>query len=357
MPLSRLSAPSRESLALEASFQHCRGIMRGHSKSFYFAARLLPAPKRRAAQALYGFFRTLDDVVDRRGVDAGEAEARAMLDAWRGWLRGSNAELEAHPLTPALIHTLDRYRVPRAYLLQLVDGVEADLGSVRYETFAELTTYCFSVASTVGLTLCAVLGCQGEDAPARAAELGVAMQLTNILRDVAEDHALGRVYLPEQEMARAGYSAEKLARGVVDESFRTLMQDLIARARLYYARGLAGVRLLSPDSRFAIAVAGRSYAAILTKIEALDYDVFSERAHVSLREKLGLAAGYLMSPRRRTASLEALPAGWPSGDALLAAAGRTPPSFATSGFPSPALDDLSARPPLASADSVLLPEA
>jgi phytoene synthase len=339
--------------SLEASFEYCRGVMRRHSKSFSFAARLLPAPKRRAAQALYGFFRTLDDIVDQRGVGIGDEQARAELHAWRRWIDGRNDALDAHPLVPALVDTLDRYRVPRQYLLQLLDGVEADLGPVRYESFAQLTAYCFNVASTVGLTLCAVLGYTDETAPARAAELGVAMQLTNILRDVGEDLQLGRIYLPAEEMRRAGYDAERLERAVVDQRFRELMQDLIARTRLYYVRGMAGIGLLSPDSRFAIAVAARSYAAILTRIEALDYDVFSQRAHVGFGGKFGLAARQLALGGRYRSAFAPLPVGWPSGDTLLAAAYGGRPVSVASG-PATAFDQLSGSTPAPGADAVLL---
>ncbi|MGI8549240.1 MAG: phytoene/squalene synthase family protein [Dehalococcoidia bacterium] len=316
-PLSLESFPGRQH-SLEASYANCREVMRRHSKSFYFAARLLPSGKRRAAQALYGFFRELDDLVDCRGIEISAAQAHARLAAWKDWLVGGCPRLNDHPLAPALVDTLERFQVPRNYLLQLADGIEADLGDVRYETFAELTGYCFNVASTVGLTLCAVLGTSSEQAPARAAELGVAMQLTNILRDVAEDHRLGRVYLPREDMARAGYSMEKLALGTVDASFCRLMAELIARARLYYDCGLSGVEMLDGDSRFAIAVAGRSYAAILNKIEQRGYDVFSGRAHVSFREKLGLAAALLVHVDRLPAHAESLPPHWPSGTTLLA---------------------------------------
>lgn len=316
MPSQRPS-PERFGDRLEASYVYCRAVMEAHSRSFTFATRLLPAAKRRAAYALYGFFRALDDLVDKRGVEISEAQARAELESWKAWLNGGCHWLDDHPLAPALSDTLERYAVPRAYLLQLANGVEADLGEVCYETFAELAAYCFNVASTVGLTLCAVLGAQGEEAPARAAELGVAMQLTNILRDVGDDFQLGRVYLPLEDMERAGYSKERLAAGCVDESFRALMAELITRARLYYAGGLSGVRLLSRDSRFAIAVAGRAYAGILDKIEARDYDVFSGRAHVSFREKLLLAGGLLLRADRLPSGPQPLPAGWPTGTTLL----------------------------------------
>src|SRR6185437_14867128 len=181
---------------------------------------------------------------------------------------------------------------PAVYLQMLVDGVASDLSGPRIASWSELRGYCVQVASSVGLALCHLLGV-GDDPLAREAaiELGIAMQLTNILRDVGADLRAGRVYLPADDLAAHGYCHDRLARlaaevarsgpGVLDDQFRDLMRTQIARARAHYARGIAGVARLPADGRRAILLAARLYRAILNDIEGADYDVFTRRAATS----------------------------------------------------------------------------
>lgn len=309
---------------LEASYAACTRIMRANASTFSLATRLLPAERRRATTALYGLFRTLDDLVDTVAAGArARAEALAELRRWRAWLADAGEPAPDHPVVPAFADTLRRWSIDRAYFVQLTYGLEDDLEDRRYATFTDLALYCYRVASTVGLAMCSVLGVSDDEACGYAAELGVAMQLTNILRDVREDAGNGRVYLPWEELRLAGWDEERLLRGGVDEPFRALMRRQVGRARSYYARGMAGLPYLSPDARFAILVAARAYGGILGEIERRDYDVFAGRARVSTARKLGVVVGSYLTRRRfgeASGAGATLPAGEPTGLDLIGAA-------------------------------------
>jgi 15-cis-phytoene synthase len=306
---------------LDASYDACRRIMRFHASTFTLACRLLPPRRRHATWALYGLFRTLDNLVDDTAAGATDAAtARAELHRWRAWLEDPTSEPPAHPLVPAFLDTVRRYAIPMRYFVELTEGLESDIENRRYADFAELALYCYRVASTVGLAMCSVLGCTSPAAAGAAAELGVAMQLTNILRDVREDVEQGRVYLPQDELAAAGWSEARLRRGGIDEPFRDLMRRQIARARVYYGRGVAGLPYLSPDARFAILVAARAYAQILREIERRDYDVFAGRVRASLTTKLRTVVTSYIELRRWAAprGVLVLRPGEPSGAELIA---------------------------------------
>ena len=274
---------------LDDAYTLAREITREASKSFYLSTLLLPHPKRRAIQALYAFLRTTDNIVD----DGGAGATLAALEGWR--LRSRRATCDQdHPVLLAWADTRDRFGVPQALAEELIDGVAMDLTIRRYDTFAALERYCYCVASTVGLMCLHIVGCT-DDHPAavRAAtpyaiQLGLAMQLTNILRDIGEDARAGRIYLPLDEIRHAGYSEGDLLAGAITPAFRRLMEDQIARAQSFYDASQRGIALLHPDSRFAIASAAAIYRGILPKIVANDYDVFSRRAHLTLRQKLWL---------------------------------------------------------------------
>jgi phytoene synthase len=259
------------------------------ARTFALAARFLPARYRRAVVVLYAFCRVIDDLVDDPPPELSNEQIRARLYGWRRWLHqeGCGSRMpEPEELAIELEAVLRRFSVPRAYLLALLDGVETDLVPVTICTFKELYIYCMRVAGTVGLAMCHLLGARHTSAYRAAAELGVAMQLTNILRDLGSDLRRGRSYLPADELAQFGYSPARLrylatTSAIPDDSFRALMRFQIERAQMYYARGLAGVWLLPPEVRLAVLVAGRVYRAILKAIEAQDYNVLGQRAVVS----------------------------------------------------------------------------
>jgi phytoene synthase len=273
---------------LVRAYQHCEALTAIHSRSFHLASALLPAHKRRAVRALYAFCRVTDDIVDRELTDdnsmnpSGE-DPRTRLQWWR------HQVLQTHPAEDNLVvlawaDTRLRYRVPPRYIEQLIDGVARDLAPVRYQTFEELTAYCYGVASTVGLMSMHIIGYSGTRAIPYAIKLGVALQVTNILRDIAEDWRSGRLYLPQADLARFGLAEADLAQGVasgmVTAAWRAFMQYQIARNRQLYQEALPGICDLDSDGRFAIQAAAELYCAILRDIELHDYNVFRRRARI-----------------------------------------------------------------------------
>ncbi len=265
---------------LEQAYNHCESLTSFNSRSFYLASGLMKPDARRAVRALYAFCRTTDDIVDDvPGDNSG------LLLAWRERALGWNPP--KHDLVAtAWADSRSRYNIPQQYAEQLFEGVARDIIQNRYETFEDLTTYCYGVASTVGLMSMHIIGYESEEAVRYAIKLGVALQLTNILRDVAEDWDKGRVYLPQDELRTFGLSEADIAAGVVDDRWRAFMKYQIDRARRIYEEAWPGIQMLDSQGRLAIAAAATFYRAILDDIEAHDYDVFSRRAHVSKWGKL-----------------------------------------------------------------------
>ncbi len=275
-------APHRLSVApgaLHAAYRHCEWITKSHSRTFYMASSLLPPDKRRSVRALYAFCRVSDDLVDREGGDP-----RAALAVWRARLAGPLSP-EFDPVALAWVDTRLRYGIPDRYEQQLLDGVARDLESRRYATFEELAAYCYGVASTVGLMAMHITGFSSTEAIPYAVKLGVALQLTNILRDVGEDWRAGRLYLPQEELAAFRLDEDGMEQGRVDLQWRRFMRFQIERNRRLYAEALPGIAMLSRDARLAVAAAADLYRAILEDIERHDMDVFNRRAHLSGWEK------------------------------------------------------------------------
>ena len=275
--------------SLKNAYKQAEVITAAHSKSFYFASGLLPEEKRSAARALYAFCRTVDDIVD-------EVESKKdrdyELDYWRNVVE--TASLSHRPaqdyadnlVASAWADTLVRYHIPRHYALQLIDGVARDLSQTRYQTFDDLATYCYGVASTVGLMSMYIVGFKNHEAVPYAIKLGVALQMTNILRDVGEDYRNGRLYLPREELITYGIREEDIAAGRVTDNWRQFMRFQIERTRQLYAESWAGVKLLEREGQFAIGAASVFYQGILDEIEKNDYDVFSRRASLSALGKI-----------------------------------------------------------------------
>jgi phytoene synthase len=271
---------------LARSYAWCEGVARAQAGNFYHAFRLLPAGQRRALCALYAFMRVADDLAD--GPHA-PPEKERLLDGWRRQLRAALAGDYHHPLHPALHHTLTAHAVPPGYLEDVLDGVSMDLATASYDTFPDLYRYCYRVASAVGLACIHVWGFLGERAKEHAEAAGIALQLTNILRDLGEDAARGRVYLPREDLRRFGYPAEALAEGRRDGGFRELMRFQVQRARAYYLRAEPLAGLLRPAGRAVFLVMLRTYRGLLEAIERRDYDVFSSRVRLGRLHKLWLA--------------------------------------------------------------------
>lgn len=264
---------------LKAALCRCEQITAARSRTFHLASGLLPPQKRQAIRVLYAFCRRVDDAVD---ASADPEQALAELQA-------RLAGADAGPPDPVLVVwglVQRQYRIPAVYVEQLLEGVSRDLQTSRYESFEALAEYCYGVASTVGLMAMHIIGYSGPEAVPYAVRLGVALQLTNILRDVAEDWGRGRLYLPLDELAAFGLGEEDVAAGRADNRWRDFMRFQVARARAIYRAALPGIGYLHPDGRLAVAAAAELYGGILDAIEANNYDVFGRRAHLSLLAKV-----------------------------------------------------------------------
>jgi len=271
-------------------------MTRHHAKTFYFASHVLPAQKRADAYAVYAFCRYVDDQIDLAPDEAARLRAFAdlshLLHAVYLPEDHEHAELGGGslPWLPAFRETVARRAIPATYFEDLLKGVEMDRGRVRLQTWEELDLYCYHVASVVGLIMVHVMTEPAPELLKPARDLGTAMQLTNILRDIAEDWERDRLYLPADELEKFGLTAEDIAQKRLGDSFRAMMRFQIGRARAYYSYGDAGIPGLPDDgSRFCARLMSIIYAAILDEIERADYDVFRGRARVSLPRKLWLA--------------------------------------------------------------------
>jgi phytoene synthase len=292
---------------IKKAYEYCRNVTRTHAKSFYFAAKFLPKRKRLPIYALYALCRHVDDEVDESGVE-NEREAAAAVENWRAKLdeiylsakpRKKNYELritnyelrtaeneKQNLVLLAWRDLLKTYQIPQALPLELMKGVLMDTHIKRYESFEELYVYCYRVASTVGLMSSEIFGYTDEKTPEYAEALGIAMQLTNILRDVGADAAMNRIYLPAEDLRKFNISEKQIFDNQSDENFIRLMKFQIERARRFYKKSENGVALLEKDARFSVLLALRIYAKILDEIERQNYDVFKRRAHTSFTQKI-----------------------------------------------------------------------
>ena len=269
----------------------CRAWIKEHSKSFFLSSLLLPGEVRQGAWALYAFCRRADDAVDE---EVSRSEALGRVDGLRRRLESVyqfGADAQKHPIDRAFAQVTERYRIPRALPEALLAGMEMDARGVEYATEGDLLVYCFRVAATVGLMMTRIMGCAAEVAWLRAADLGVAMQLTNIARDVGEDARRGRVYLPAELLDEVGLDRRALL-GAAQASppIREAVRRLLARADAHYRSADLGIPLLPRSCRLAIASSRLIYARIGDAIAQNGHDSVTRRAHVSLLGKLGLVA-------------------------------------------------------------------
>lgn len=284
---------------LAASHAFCRRRVRRHARSFFFASTALPREKKRAAFAVYAFCRHADDLADKAGPGpkADAALAQLGLD-YDEILRQPVGRL---PFAPAFAWAVHRFQLDKEPFLLLLKGVSMDLGPVRMADWPQLRDYCYHVASVVGLIMARIFELRDPAGREHAVDLGIAMQLTNIIRDVREDHALGRVYLPADEMAAHGVRADDLAGpGEASVPLRKLLRAQIDRAREYYARAEQGIPLLADDgSQLTAWLMRHVYAGILEEVEALDCNVTQGRASTSFARKLALGGRAWRDWRRR----------------------------------------------------------
>jgi phytoene synthase len=290
-------------LQLRAAYSVCRHIARSAAKNFYYGFLLLPHRKRNALSAVYAFMRHADDISDDPAIPA--EQRREKLDEWmNAFRRVVDGERTDDPVLFALADAQKRYNISLDLLEKLVHGTVMDVPArppqsaagepqLQYETFNQLYDYCYHVASVVGLVCIRIFGYRDASAEKLAEEVGVAFQLTNILRDVKEDAALGRVYLPREDFARFGIDVHALTNGSAAQSLPPLMEFEAARARAYYSSAQELLPLIDDDSRGALWTLVEIYRQLLERIIERNYDVFSERVRLSTSEKLKvLAKGY-----------------------------------------------------------------
>jgi phytoene synthase len=277
---------------VQDGFTEARAITKEYAKTFYFASRFLPRKQRDAACAIYALCRITDDTVDSQGHDAGLQRLESVQETIESIYNG--AHLSERVLV-AFKETVTTYEIHKRYFDELVEGMYMDLNKNRYCTFEELYTYCIKVAGVVGLIMLKIFGTRSPAAEPYALDLGVAMQLTNIVRDIKEDFLRGRVYLPSEEMERFGVTENHIAEGKLDEHFKALMRFQIERARGYYRNAAQGITMINSIlPRYAVWVMSALYAGILRAIEDNGYDIFSRRAHVTTLGKVGTAVKVLL---------------------------------------------------------------
>ena len=271
---------------LDHAFDYCQRIAKTHAKNFYYAFRTLPLAKRRAIYAVYAFCRYCDDVADE---DLPLDEKRRLLEQTR--IRLYDQSLSSQdPVFVALENVIKDFEIPRRYFEDVIRGVETDLEVSRFQTFDDLREYCYLVASTVGLICIEIFGYDDPVASEYAVDFGIAMQLTNVMRDVKEDADRDRIYLPLDDINQFGYSVQDLMNGRTNDNFRSMMDFQAARARRYFDSSARLFPLLSRESRACAAVLHQLYSRILDRMESSGYDVFERRIGLSAGEKLLLVA-------------------------------------------------------------------
>ena len=292
---------SEVAVDLRAAFARASEITRQHSKSFHAASSLMRRDLRRDIRALYAFCRLTDDIVDL----AEPSHARRLLTGWQAGCGNVLGE-DGVMVLAAWDEVRRRHGIPTGYADQLIEGVGMDLSPTYYDTFDDLAHYAYRVASTVGLMSMHVVGFESAEAVPYAVKMGVALQLTNILRDVAEDLGRGRLYLPMDEIADFGLTIAQLEAGRVTPAWRRYARFWIDRNRRLYQEAWPGIGLLAKPARLAVGAAAELYAAILEEIEALDYDIFRHRAHLGRIGKLKRLPGIWMKTRSSGASASKL---------------------------------------------------
>ncbi len=258
------------------------------SKTFYFASRFMSRERRNAFYAIYAFCRHTDNLVDDH---EGKPELQTLLikDWKKRFLEGYDSGQSNDPILNPLIYIMKKYNIPKTYPLELIKGVGMDIYKKEYGTFSELKRYCFRVASVVGLMLMYVMGISDlKKAKKYAVKLGIAMQLTNILRDVGEDARMGRVYFPKDELAKFGLNVKDILSLNKTASVIKFLKFQVARAKKYYGAAIKGLMMIHKEVRLVIALAFTLYREILNVIEENEYEVFGKRAYVNTFRKVML---------------------------------------------------------------------
>ncbi|MEU9130139.1 phytoene/squalene synthase family protein [Kitasatospora sp. NPDC048540] len=272
---------------LQDAYLYCRHLAASHGRTYYLATRLLPAAKRPHVHALYGFARFADEIVDNEP----EATRAAHFDAWSAevtsQLRAGRAD---QPVARALLNTMRQWEIPIGHVDAFLASMRADLTVTRYRTFEDLSGYVYGSAAVIGLQLIPILEPLAPEAADRARVMGEAFQLSNFLRDVAEDYDRGRIYLPQEDLERFAVSEAELGRTRVSRNLRDLLRYEIDRNRRQYAYAVGGIPMLAPSSRPCIETAFTLYGGILEAIESADYQILDRRVSVPPRTRVRVAA-------------------------------------------------------------------
>jgi len=279
---------------LREAYAHCRALTRHHAKTFYLSTRFLPNEKQRSIFSIYALCRYMDNLIDEsfdlsQNLNISEHDLESIIKTLKSKLDLAYKTGKGDdPILTAFADTLNIYHIPKKYPLELLEGVCMDISINRFDTFEELYTYSYKVASVVGLMTSEVFGYDNPEALNHAIDLGIAMQLTNILRDIGEDLQRNRIYIPKEDLDTFGISEKDLFEKKTDSRFTSLMEFQIARARSYYDSADLGIPMLHADSRLPVYLARHNYSRILDRIEENRFEVFSQRAHLSTSEKLAI---------------------------------------------------------------------
>lgn len=280
----------RKALTLPESYELCRQVQRAHSRTYYFSTQLFPPAVRPHVHALYAFMRYADELVDNPH-ETGLEEQHTALEAFEAETAAAIAgEAVGNPVLHAFSNTVRVHGIEPGTVRAFMKSMKMDTHVFRYPTYEDLEEYTYGSAAVVGLMMCRVAGVTDEAANVHAEALGVAMQLSNFFRDIKEDWNRGRIYLPLEDLERFGYTEQDLGEGIVDERFAALMRFEIRRARKLYELADEGIDYIPQGRRYPVMVARELYAAILDRIEAQNYDVFSRRAETTRPYKIKTAA-------------------------------------------------------------------
>ena len=276
----------KKSESILLGFKKAESITKLHAKTFYFASRFLPEEKKRAAYSVYAICRLSDEAVDE---NMGEEKLKnltkiqAKVDAVY-----SNRELKDNLLL-AFKHTVNKHNIPKVYFDQLIEGMYMDLKHNRYRDFKELYSYCYKVAGVIGLIMLKIVGYTDLDTEKQAIDLGIAMQLTNILRDIKEDALRGRIYLPQDELQKFAAEEGDIFSGILNERLILLLKFQIERARQYYQNSAPGIKSIGDyRSRLVVCLMKEMYCGILNEIEKNSFNVFAQRAYVKTNAKCAI---------------------------------------------------------------------
>lgn len=288
----------------EQVFAEAPPVVGGAKSNFSYSFSLLPRVERTAIRTVYDFCRYTDDLVDEDiqlaipGIDLKEElkieRKRVRLEWWRDEVEKCYAGRSRHPILASLHKVISRFKIPKQYFLTLIDGVEMDLIRNRYETFDELRDYCYSVASIVGLITIEIFGYKFETTKEYAIELGIALQMTNILRDIRKDAEMGRIYLPQEDLRRFGVKEHDILNGNYNLAFINLMKYEVARTRSYYESARSKLAKNERFTLFAAQIMDAIYFRLLRKIELAEFNVFQKRITVSTPHKVLIAMKFWM---------------------------------------------------------------